>query len=200
MSGIASTPGTPGRALPVPATDPLAAELARLWPDHGRAVSAPVPLLSLLAGLVGAVLLVDNPPGLGVLLTGLAVGVAAVPAARHRLGPHEIGYAALGVLLLAAVVVRDAPWFVALCLLGAAGVASYALAPGRSLVGGLLGGISLPLAALRCLPWLRRGLRPRAEGRGPAAGCGRCGSARSPSYSCWSSGRCSPPPTRRSPR
>lgn len=163
MNGIASTPGSPGRALPLPATEPLSAELARVWPDNGRAVAGPVPLLSLLAGLVGAVLLVDNPPGLGVVLTGLAVGVAVIPAARHRLGPHEIGYATLGMLLLSGVMVRDAPWFVALCMLGALGVASFALAPGRSLVGGLLGGISLPLASVRCLPWLRRGLQPRAN-------------------------------------
>jgi uncharacterized protein DUF4153 len=70
------------------------------------------------------------------------------------------------VLLLAAVVVRDTPWFVVLCLLGAAGVGSYALAPGRTLVAGLLGGFSLPLAGLRCLPWLRRGLTTPAEGVG----------------------------------
>ena len=44
------------------------------------------------------------------------------------------------------------------------GVASYALAPGRSLVAAVLGGASIPLAALRCLPWLRRGLQPRAQG------------------------------------
>jgi two-component system, OmpR family, sensor histidine kinase BaeS len=161
MSGLA---GTPGAAVPVRSTDPLVAELARLWPDDGRSVRRPVPVLSLLAGLLGALLLVDTPPGLGVLLTGLAVGTAALPAARHRLGPHELGYATLGVLLLAVAVVRDAPWFVALCLLGAAGVASFALAPARTLVGGLLGGVSWPLAALRCLPWLRRGLPPRGTG------------------------------------
>jgi hypothetical protein len=164
MSGISSTAGTPG-AVPVTSTDPLAAELARVWPDDGRSARRPVLVLSLVAGLVAAVLLVDSPPGLGVLLTGLAVGIAVLPAARHRLGPHEIGYAALGALLLAGVGVRDAPWFVALCLLGAAGLASFALAPGRTLVGGLLGGVSWPLAGLRCLPWLRRGLRSSATGR-----------------------------------
>lgn len=167
MSEIGSTPGTPGTpgtALPVPGTDLLLAELERVWPDHGRAVREPVPVLSLLAGLVGAVLLVGSPPGLGVLVTGLAVGVTALPAARDRLGSHEIGFAAVAVLLLAGVVVRDAPWFVALSLLGAAGVASYSLAPGRTLVACLLGGLSLPLAALRCLPWLQRGLRPRTSG------------------------------------
>jgi hypothetical protein len=161
MSGLAGTPA----AVPVRSIDPLAAELARVWPDEGRSARSAALVLSLVAGLFAAVLLVDSPPGLGVLLTGLAVGAAVLPAARHRLGPHEIGYATLGVLLLAGVVVRDAPWFVALCLLGAAGLASFALAPARTLVGGLLGGMSWPLAGLRCLPWLRRGLRPSASGR-----------------------------------
>ena len=162
MSDLAGTPG----AIPLPRTDPLAAELSRVWPDDGRSVRKPVLVLSLVAGLVAAVLVVDTPPGLGVLLSGLAVGATVLPAARHRLGPHEIGYAALGVLLLSGVVVRDAPWFVALCLVGATGLASFALAPARTMVGGLLSGISWPLAGLRCLPWLRRGLHETATGRG----------------------------------
>ena len=109
----------------------------------------------------------DAAPGLGILLTGLAIGPRPrCPRCARRLGPHESGFAALGVALLLAVVVRDAPWFVALCLLGAAGVASFALAPGRTLVGGLLGGVSLPLAAPRSLPWLDRGLRRHADRRG----------------------------------
>jgi hypothetical protein len=161
MSGLAGTPG----AMPVSSSEPLAAELSRVWPDDGRSARKPVLVLSLFAGLVAAVLVVDTPPGLGVLLSGLGVGAAVLPAAWHRLGPHEMGYAALGVLLLAAVVVRDAPWFVALCLLGAAGLASFALAPASTLVGGLLGGISVPLAGLRCLPWLRRGLQQGATAR-----------------------------------
>ena len=136
----------------------------RVWPDHDRAVHHLVPLLAVVAGLVGAVLVVDTPPGLGLLLTGLAIGAAALPAARNRLGVHEIAFATMGFLLLAAVVVRDAPWFVALCLLGAAAVASYALAPGRSLVAGVLGVMSLPLAAVRSLPWLHRGLQPLTQG------------------------------------
>jgi Domain of unknown function (DUF4173) len=170
MSGFASPAGSPGRsgspgaAVPVRGTAPLAAELTRLWPDHGRSVRAPVLLLSLLAGLAAAVLLVGSRPGLGVLLTGAAVGAATLPTARHRLGFHELGFGALGTLLLTGVVARDAPWFVALCLLAAAGVASYALAPGRTMVGSALGAVSLPLAALRCLPWLRRGMRAHATG------------------------------------
>ena len=89
MSDLAGTPG----AIPLPRTDPLAAELSRVWPDDGRSVRKPVLVLSLVAGLVAAVLVVDTPPGLGVLLSGLAVGATVLPAARHRLGPHEIGRA-----------------------------------------------------------------------------------------------------------
>ena len=135
-----------------------------MWPDHGRAIRRPVPVLALVAGLVAAVLVPDATPGLGILLTGLAIGAPRCPRVRTGSGVHEVGFAALGVALLAAVAVRDAPWFVALCLLGAAGVASFALAPARTLVGGLLGGVSLPLAAPRCLPWLNRGLRRHATG------------------------------------
>jgi two-component system, OmpR family, sensor histidine kinase BaeS len=159
MSELTSTPGA---ALPANGTKLLAAELTRVWPDHDRAIGGSVLGLAGLAGLAGAVLLVGSPPGLGVLLTGLAVGAATLPTTRQRLGVHVISFAALSVLLLAGVVVRDSPWFVALCLLGATAVASYALAPGRTLFGSLMGGASLPLAALRCLPWLRRGLQPRA--------------------------------------
>jgi len=150
--------------MPMAGADPLAAELARVWPDHGREIRRPVPVLALVAGLVAAVLVPDATPGLGILLTGLAIGAAVLPTVRTRFGVHEAGFAALGVALLAAVAVRDAPWFVALCLLGAAGVASFALAPARTLVGGLLGGVSLPLAAPRSLPWLHRGLRRHATG------------------------------------
>jgi hypothetical protein len=159
MSELASSPGA---AFPARGTNPLRAEVARVWPDHDRAVDGRVLVLAGLAGVAGAVLLVDSPPGLGLLLTGLAIGATALPTARHRVGVHELSFAALGVLLLVGVAVRDSPWFVALCLLGAAGLGSYALAPGRTLFGGLMGGASLPLAALRCLPWLRRGLRPHA--------------------------------------
>jgi hypothetical protein len=100
-----------------------------------------------------------------VLLTGLAVGAAALPTLQHRLGAHELAFGALGVLLLSVVVVRDAPWLVALSLLAAFGLASYSLVPTRGLVAGLLTGISIPLAGLRCIPWLRRGLQRHSRAR-----------------------------------
>ncbi len=145
---------------------PLAADLDRYWPDGGRAVPHPVTALALLAGLTGAVLVVDSTPGIGVLVTGLAVGCAALPTVRHRLGLHEIAFTGLGVLLLAVVAIRDAGWLGALSLLAATGLASYALVPTRALVAGLLAAVSLPLASLRCLPWVGRGVRPHAPSAG----------------------------------
>ncbi len=137
--------------------------LSHLWPDHGSAASRTVTGRAGVAGLVGAVVLVGSSPGLGVLLTGLAVLATALPEVRRRLNLHVVAFLTLAVLLLAVVVVRDAPWLIALSLLGSVGTASYAVAPGRSLVAAVLGGLSLPLAGLRCLPWLGRGLRPARD-------------------------------------
>lgn len=145
--------------LPVALPGPLRSEVERVWPDRGRGMPVSTAVLAVVAGLAGAVLLPESPPGLGLLLVGLLVAAAALPTARDRLGRHEVAFGVLGLLLLSVVVVRDAPWFVALCLLGTAGLSSYALAPGRSLVATALGGLSLPLAAVRGLPWLGRGVR-----------------------------------------
>ena len=137
--------------------------VARGWPDiPGRAMPRPTLALALVAGAAGAALLPDEAPGLGALVVGLLVAAAAVPSARGRIGRHELGYGLLATALLAVAVLRDAPWLVDLCLLGALGVASFALAPGRSVVATLLGGLSVPLAGLRGLPWIGRGLAPLA--------------------------------------
>lgn len=165
MTDAWSAPAGAGTDAAVRVPDPLVAELARVWPDGGRAAPARVAVLALLAGAVAAALVVDSAPGLGLLLTGLAVGAASLPTLRHRLGAHELAFGALGVLLLSVVVVRDAPWLVALSLLAAFGLASYALVPTRGLLAGLLTGISIPLAGLRCLPWLRRGLHRHGRAR-----------------------------------
>lgn len=150
--------------LTVPAaTSPLRAELDRVWPDRGRTMPLPSAVLAAGAGIVAAAVLPSARPGLGLAVVGALVAAAAMPAARGRIGAHEIGYGVLATLLLAVVVVRDADWLVALTLLGAAGVASYALARGSTLVGALLGGLSLGLAPLRAMPWSGRLLR--AHGR-----------------------------------
>ena len=144
-------------ALPVPAVKPYAGELDHVWPDQGRAM----PLVSLgLAGLAGATAALVLPaaaPGLGLFLVGMLVAAAAVPALRSRIGEQVLVFGALASLLLGVVVLRDADWLVALCLLGTVAAASYALCDVRTVLGTLLGCLSLPLACLRALPWIGRG-------------------------------------------
>ena len=150
-------------ASPVSPVSLVPSFVARGWPDApDRGLPLATLALALVAGAAGAALLPGESPGLGVLVVGVLVAAAAVPAARDRIGRHEVGYGLLGAALLSVAVLRDAPWLVDLCLLGALGVASFALAPGRSVVATLLGGLSVPLAGLRGLPWVGRGLAPLA--------------------------------------
>lgn len=155
----------PAAAGPMAVSGPLRAEVDLVWPAAGPPLPAGSAVLAGVAGIVGAVLLPEAPPGLGLTLVGLLVAAAALPAGRHRIGAHEIAFGAVAALVLSVVAVRDAPWFVAICLLGTLGLASYALAPARSIVATLLGGLSLPMAALRSLPRLRRGLSAYVSGR-----------------------------------
>ena len=137
--------------------------VGRGWPDAPtRALPRATLALALVAGAAGAALLPDEAPGLGLLVVGLLVAAAAVPASRGRIGRHEVGFGLLATTLLAVAVLRDAPWLVDLAILGTLGVASFALAPGRSVVATVLGGLSVPFGALRGLPWMARGLAPLA--------------------------------------
>ena len=133
--------------------------LTTFWPTADR---RPMPRLSavlaLTAGAAAAVVLPDSRPGLGLAATGVVMAAGAVPAARGRIAAHELVFGSLAVALLLVVVLRDDPWLVALSLLASAGTASYALAPGRGALATVLGAMSLPLAGLRGLPWVRRGL------------------------------------------
>jgi hypothetical protein len=100
-------------------------------------------------------------------VVGVLIAAAALSTARGRLGFHEIAYGVLASLLLSVMVLRDAEWLVALCLLGTVAAASYALVGGRTVVGVVLAAMSLPMAALRALPWIGRGVSSRlTRGRG----------------------------------
>ena len=145
--------------LPVPATRAFAGELQRVWPEHGRAMPSTSLGLAAVAGITGASLVPTTAPGAGLFAVGVLTAAAALPTARGRIGPHELAYGALATLLLSSLLLRDADWLVSLCLLGTAAAASYALSSGRTIVGTLLACLSLPLAGLRALPWIRRGVR-----------------------------------------
>jgi two-component system sensor histidine kinase BaeS len=155
-------------ALPVASTRPFPAEIERVWPDTDRTTPGPSLGLALAAGVAAAALLPNAGTGIGLFAVGLLVAAAALPTRRGRLGRHEIGYGMTATLLLAVVVLRDAEWLVALCVLGAIATDTYALCRGRTIVGTLLATMSLPLAGLRALPWIGRGFSAHLPARGAA--------------------------------
>ncbi len=95
-------------------------------------------------------------PGLGSFLVLMAVGGVVASADPRLRTPYHLGAVTLCTLLTATVVVRDAQWIVALCLLAAGAVAVATLTEGRSLPALLVSGLAVPFAALRGLPWLGR--------------------------------------------
>jgi hypothetical protein len=88
----------------------------------------------------------------------LAAGGVVFAASQTRRDPFTLVCAALGVLLAATTLVRDAEWIVALCLLAGAALCVCGVTRGRTLAGFLVAGLAWPLAGLRGLPWLGRTL------------------------------------------
>jgi hypothetical protein len=118
------------------------------------------------AGVVAATTLVVSRPGLGWLLTGLAIGAAGAGAAgarwrRPRWG--GVAWAVAAIALLTVGVVRDAGWLYALCV-PAAVVAGVQAAVGPRTVEHVMRGVlALPVGAVRALPWTRRGVHRLAR-------------------------------------
>lgn len=127
------------------------------WPGPPPPASRAVLTAAGTAGLAAAVAVPDGAPGLGWPVVALVL--AAVTVAVHRRVPHPVdaAWGTLAVALTAVAAVRDASWLVDLCLVAACGAGSLAVA-GRAFRGILTGALVLPVAALRGLPWVARGL------------------------------------------
>jgi hypothetical protein len=144
---LATTP-----ALPAPWTD-------RLWaPDPDGAARPAVLGAALAVGLLAALVLRVQVVGAGELVTGVALLAVALAGRGRRPAPAELVGVALAVALLAVGAVRAAPWLVALCLLAAAGLASLALAGGRTWTGVAVGSLAAALVPPRTARWVRRSL------------------------------------------
>ncbi|MGH3647233.1 MAG: DUF4153 domain-containing protein, partial [Micromonosporaceae bacterium] len=89
-------------------------------------------------------------------------------ATRWRLlRPLPVAAGLATLVLLTAGTVRAAGWLYVLCVLTALGLSSYGLAAGRRWTSVLVGGFLAPIALLRGLPWLLRGIRlPSRHSRG----------------------------------
>jgi hypothetical protein len=124
-------------------------------------------LAALLVGALAAVVVPFRSPGLGMFVVFAAVaGVVTAADRRLRTAPN---LAAVGLCLLlgSTVLLRDAEWVVALCVLAALGVAATVLVGVGSFLAIAEAAVAVPLAWIRCLPWVGRSLvsgRPGATG------------------------------------
>ena len=123
----------------------------------------------------------------------VAVGAASLPTRGTDWERTSWPAGRSACCVLSVVVVRDAAWLVALCLLAAFGLASYALGVTRGrMVRACSPGSRCPLAALAGAPVVRRTTAAARPGRRAPRPAHRAWSGRSPAYCCWSSGSCSP--------
>ena len=152
-----STPAVPQSAVPATPARPFVDTLfGAFWPEESLAGSPRLLAASLATGAFGAVVLPFRGLGLGTFLVVLAAAAVVGSADRRLRTRFHLTSLVLCVLLASTLVLRDAQWIVALCLLASAALAVAALTEGRSLVGLLAAGAALPLAGLRGLPWLGR--------------------------------------------
>ncbi|NJC68932.1 DUF4173 domain-containing protein [Planosporangium thailandense] len=159
-------PATPATPAPEPAARPPRPRRspfpAARWEAARRPAGRPVLATVAVAAVLAAGTLTMDRPGLGWLLTGLALaGVAAAASVELRVRPDlsRCLWAAAGIALLAVGAVRAADWLYAVCVPAAVACAVQALLPGGSVRAMLAGALAGPVAVLRALPWAGRGLR-----------------------------------------
>ena len=80
-------------------------------------------------------------------------------AAKRRAEPFTVACLTLAALCTLPVVLLDAEWIVALCLLAGTASLVAGVTGGRRLVEFVVAGVAWPLSALRGQPWLARSVR-----------------------------------------
>jgi hypothetical protein len=138
----------------------------QLWPELRPVPRPRLVGAALVVGLAAAAVLPDSAPGLGWFLVLLAAGGVVVWSDERRAAPLHLAAALLATALLSPMVLLDAGWVVALCLLAAVAVGVATLVDARSVGGIVAAGVALPLASLRGLPWLTRSVVVTRRARG----------------------------------
>lgn len=172
MSEPAASPRPVAPPLPPYFREPLPSltdsTFGDFWPDAGVPGNVRVLLGALGVGVLAGAVIPFRDHGLGVFLVLVAAGGVLLTASRNRRDPFTLACAALCLALSVVVVLRDAEWIVALCLIAGAGLCFIGLVRGRNVLAFLLAGVAWPLAGLRGMPWLGRTLR-RITGMGGGA-------------------------------
>ncbi len=147
---------------PLPPPPPRFMETRWSGPSYGGGPAAWGAALA--GGIATAVALPLTKPGIGWLLIGIVITAAVAHAARfgEKLENRadrvaRIGWTLLALALLSVGVFLNAYWLFYICVLGAIGCASLAVAGGHSVRAVIVAGAALPLATLRSIPWLAKG-------------------------------------------
>lgn len=136
-----------------------------LPPPKSAVVPLPPAVLpaSGVAGVVAALVLPVDRPGVGWVLSGLAVAGGVVVADRRSRDGSSFtwrngAWAGLALALLAVGAVRASGWLFALCVLAAVVAGSLAVAGERTVNSVLYDMLVLPVEAFLALPWVGRGV------------------------------------------
>ena len=159
---------TPSVASPAPAKPLLDSVFGEVWPDRATPGRPLLVAASAAVGLLAALIVPFRSHGLAWFLALVAVMGVAAFADRRLLAGVRLAAGGLCLLLLATLLVRDAEWVVALCVMAAFAVWAALLGGGRSLIGMVASAAAIPLAGLRGLPWLGRSLHRAAVADRPA--------------------------------
>ncbi|HET9516830.1 MAG TPA: DUF4173 domain-containing protein [Actinoplanes sp.] len=156
------------------------------WPGPVHPAGPAALVAIAVAAVVAAASVPLSRTGIGWLITAIAGVAALVVAGRFgtaqrpgaprplvprsawpmpRLTAARYGWSAATVALLGVGTVRAAGWLFALCLLTAALTGSFAVVGGRSLRAMLMAAVISPLAAVRAVGWLARGLAAARRSR-----------------------------------
>jgi hypothetical protein len=128
-----------------------------------------LPYAAVFAGLVAAVAIPGQPPGLGTLLAVCAVAAPLAVALRARLSRSDLALGGLLVALLAMVVVRDAPWLVVLDLFAVAALGTVVLYGARTFGAVVTAGVTIWLWLAPALPYVLRPAFGHARAGAPKA-------------------------------
>ncbi|WP_033261187.1 DUF4173 domain-containing protein [Amycolatopsis vancoresmycina] len=165
MAGGGPAAGAPGAGGVAVAAPPVL--LRHLPPPKSAVVPMPPAVLPAagLAGTAAALVLPVDRPGIGWLLSGLAVAAGVVVADRRsRDGEpsaftwRNAAWTGLALALLAMGTVRASGWLFALCVLAAVVAGSLAVVGARTVNSVLHDMFALPVQALLALPWVGRGV------------------------------------------
>ncbi|MDX6275459.1 MAG: hypothetical protein QOJ92_2669 [Frankiales bacterium] len=125
-------------------------------------------VVALSLGLGAAYVLPEGVPGAGIVVLGAAAAIALRWLHGSSLRGWQAVHALLAMALLACLAWRDAPWVVALDLLGSFALGSLALAPSQTWAGIIRSAILPAPAAAASAAWFSRGVSRLARRRSPS--------------------------------